>query len=114
MKALPVKFVYAVGYFACPIEEATHVKIHIPGPAGELTLPVIRHGTRQGTNCWTWNGSIDAPTLKPSVLSQGYNGDSVKYRCHTWINDGKAIFLDDCSHELKGQTLDLLDVKVDT
>jgi len=105
MKAKPVKIVQGEGYVGCPVEEATHVTINIPGPNGILTLPVILRGTRAGTNCWTWNGSTDSPTLKPSVLSTGHN-----FRCHTWINEGKAIFLSDCSHEHAGKTLDLLEV----
>lgn len=131
MKAKPVKLVQGEGYVACSIEEATHVTINIPGPTGNLTLPVITHGTRSGTGCWTWNGSVDTPTLRPSVLATGghfmdgysgrcwcdYNREHpnerkvfVCFRCHTWINDGKAQFLEDCSHEFVNQTLDLLDV----
>jgi hypothetical protein len=90
-------------------------------------------GTRQGTGKWTWNGDMEKPDFKPSLLTQSghfapqfkegdscwctYNKEHPNetpsfhcYRCHTWINDGKVIFLDDCSHELKGQTLDLIDV----
>jgi hypothetical protein len=68
---------------------------------------VITHGTREGTGCWTWNGSIDAPTLRPSVLTTGHD-----FRCHSWINDGKVQFLSDCSHEYAGSTLDLLKVEL--
>ncbi|RYD61732.1 MAG: hypothetical protein EOP84_35380 [Verrucomicrobiaceae bacterium] len=64
------------------------------------------NGTREGTGNWTWNGDTEKPTLKPSVLT--WNGTE---RCHTWITDGQAIFLDDCSHEFAGQTLDLLEVQ---
>ena len=103
MKALPVKLIYGQGYEPCTVEEATHVTLNIPGPTGLLTLPVIRSGARDGTGCWTWNGSTDAPTLRPSVLTQGHD-----FRCHSWINDGAAQFLDDCSHEFKGQTIPLL------
>ena len=105
MKALPVKLIYGQGYEPCAIEDATHVTLNIPGPTGRLTLPVILSGARAGTGCWTWNGSTDAPTLRPSVLTTAYN-----FRCHSWINDGAAQFLDDCSHGLKGQTVTLLDV----
>lgn len=105
MKAQPVKLVYGEGYVPCSVDEATHVTLNIPGPTGRLSLPVIQHGTRAGTGCWTWNGSTDAPTLRPSVLTQGHN-----FRCHSWINDGQAQFLDDCSHELANTTVDLLDV----
>lgn len=100
--AKPVRLVYGQGYEPCQIDEATHVTLNIPGPTGRLTLPVIRSGTRDGTGCWTWNGSTTAPTLRPSVLTTGHD-----YRCHSWINDGAAQFLDDCSHELKGTTVAL-------
>ncbi|MGP1680845.1 MAG: DUF6527 family protein [Giesbergeria sp.] len=100
--AKPVRLVYGQGYEPCQIDEATHVTLNIPGPTGRLTLPVIRSGTRDGTGCWTWNGSTDAPTFRPSVLTEGHD-----FRCHSWINDGAAQFLDDCSHEFKGTTVAL-------
>ncbi|MDE2098879.1 MAG: hypothetical protein KGL39_16620 [Patescibacteria group bacterium] len=107
MKAKPVKLVSGEGYIGCPTEEATHITLNFPGPVGLLTLPVILGGTRAGTGCWTWNGSVDKPTLRPSVLTTCH-----AYRCHTWVNDGQAQFLDDCSHELRGQTVDMLGVNV--
>lgn len=106
MKVKPVKLVAGEGYIECPIVEATHVTLNIPGPTGKLTLPVITHGTRDGTGCWTWNGSVDVPTLRPSVLTTNHN-----FRCHSWINDGQAKFLSDCSHEYANMTIDLLDVE---
>lgn len=109
MKARAVKLVYGVGYIPCAVEEATHVKIRIPGPTGHLHLPMITSGTRAGTDCWSWNGSEDSPTLRPSILSTSRDEDG-PFRCHTWVTDGKAIFLDDCTHEYKGKTLDLLEV----
>lgn len=111
MKAKPVKLIYGEGYVDVPVEEATHLTLNFPGPTGLLTLPVIRSGTRSGTGCWTWNGSVDKPTLRPSVLTQGCNEKSpTHFRCHSWVNDGQAQFLEDCSHELRGQTVDLLEV----
>lgn len=107
-KAIPIKILNA-RYVECPVEEATHVTIKLPGPTGKITLPVILHGTRDGTNCWSWNGNVELPTLKPSLLSEG-GWEDTKFKCHTWINDGKAQFLPDCSHELVGQTVDLLPV----
>ncbi len=123
MKALPVKLIYGQGYEPCGVEDATHITLNIPGPTGLLTLPVIRSGTRAGTGCWTWNGSTDAPTLKPSVLTQGtyrltdeehatvMAGEEIeprKFRCHSWIICGQAEFLDDCDHDLRNTTVDLL------
>lgn len=111
MKALPVKNRPPLGYFPCAIEEATHVTLNIPGPTGVLTLPVMLRGTREGTGNWTWNGSIEAPTLRPSVLTQGHN-EQGDFRCHSWITDGQAQFLDDCDHAMRGTTVDLLEAPV--
>lgn len=116
VKAKPVKLVYGEGYKPCSVEEATHVTLRFPGPVGLLTLPVIRSGTREGTGCWTWNGSTDAPTLRPSVLTQGraYDddlNDLGPYTCHSWVNDGHAQFLNDSTHEFAGKTVPLLDVE---
>lgn len=86
MKALPVKLVPVTGYVPCEASEATHVTLNIPGPTGRLTPPVIQGGTREGTGCWTWNGSTEAPTLRPSVKTDSWQG----WICHSWINDGCA------------------------
>lgn len=131
MKARPVKL-NGYGYEECPIEEATHVEIHIVGPSEIRHIPIILKGDRKDTGCWTWNGDIEKPTLKPSILTKSghfdennkgkgcwcdYNKEHPEdpapftcFLCHTWINEGRVIFLDDCSHEFKGQILDLLDV----
>lgn len=106
MKAMPVRLVYGVGYEPCEVPEATHVTLNIPGPTGQLTLPIILKGSRLGSLCWTWNGSTEAPTLRPSVLTEGHD-----FRCHSWINDGCAQFLTDSTHELVGQTVPLHDIE---
>lgn len=119
MKARPCKLVSGQGYVSCPKDEATHITLNMPGPVGLITLPVIQSGSRKDTRCWSWNGDTEAPTLRPSVLNQGTsygNRDPyvkenwITYRCHTWINDGNAVYLDDTSHELRGQTVPLFDV----
>lgn len=113
MKAKPVILVPGEGYQPAPANEATHITLNFPGPAGEITLPVIQRGTRDGTGCWTWNGDTEKPTLRPSVLTQGHTSASEgkAIRCHTWVTDGQAQFLGDCSHELRGQTVDMLEVE---
>ena len=104
--AKPVRLVFGQGYEPCNVEAATHVMLNIPGPTGRLTLPVIRKGARDGSGCWTWSSSTTAPTLRPSVLTEGHG-----FRCHSWINDGQAHFLDDCSHKLRGQVVTLKPVE---
>lgn len=109
MKAQPYREEGA-GYIQCEPHEATHIAFCTPGPFLNRLLPVILHGSRDKSErkpVWTWNGDTEKPTLKPSILTT--NGSS-GVTCHTWITDGKVQFLDDCTHEFKGQTLDLLDV----
>ena len=59
---------------------------------------------------WTWNGSMDKPTYEPSQLTtygDGGKAGLAKYVCHTFIRDGYIQFLDDCTHALKGTTVNL-------
>lgn len=106
MKAKPCKIVSEICYVQCSLEEATHIELNIPGPTGILILPVMLRGTRKNTNNWTWNGSIEAPTLKPSILTTGHN-----FRAHSFITDGKINFLSDSDNEFANKTFDLLDVE---
>lgn len=104
MKAQPM-ILGGKGYEPCQPAEATHLKLNFPGPQGTLIIPVMIGGTREGTQNWTWNGDVEKPTVKPSVKTHGCD-----YLCHSWVNDGQAKFLDDCTHELRGQTVEMLDV----
>lgn len=51
---------------------------------------------------WSWNGSMERPTLSPSINS--WSGDD---RCHSFVADGQIQFLSDCTHALAGQTVPL-------
>jgi hypothetical protein len=55
---------------------------------------------------WQWNGSEESPTFTPSILS---NPDYPAGRCHCFVRDGQIQFLNDCFHELAGQTVALPD-----
>lgn len=82
---------------------------------------------------WTYNNNPYSPTFHPSVLVQSghyakhYDGKGcwcTYYKehpeeeddgfrcviCHSFIRDGKIIFLNDCTHALAGQTVDLPDI----
>lgn len=119
MKAKPMKLVYGEGYFPCEAQEATHVQLHCPGPFPDRFIPVQLKGTRAGTGNWSWNGDIEMPTLKPSILTRAdftvpsdCGGERRAEKvCHSFVNDGKIQFLSDCTHEFAGQTLDLLEVE---
>lgn len=87
--------------------------------------------TTSGADAWTFNGDFAHPTLAPSVLVRSGHycnpgeqpGDCACdfverfpdqepwpwpcARCHSFVRAGRIQFLDDCSHALAGQTMDL-------
>lgn len=99
--------------FWCPgCDEAHHFRV-TPGRNGAV---------------WTWNGDENSPTVQPSILvrsvrpiqngkplrSHEYNGPYPPtegifdpFICHSFIREGRIEFLNDCSHEMSGQTIEL-------
>lgn len=61
---------------------------------------------------WDWNGDADAPTFSPSVFvnAPGPLHNPAVSSCHSFVRDGRIQFLNDCTHALAGQTVDLPDV----
>ena len=57
---------------------------------------------------WRWNNDINKPTFSPSLL---VNKDYPETRCHSFVTDGKIQYLGDCFHELKNQTMELLEME---
>jgi len=107
MKAKPIKNIDGA-LIQCAISECSHVELNFLGPMSMRIIPVILKGSRKSTNCWSWNGDIESPTLKPSILTdQSPEGP----RCHSFVNDGMVKYLSDCTHELAGQSLPLLEVE---
>lgn len=92
-----------------------------PGCDDSHTVPVPPHPL-----AWQWNGSVEKPTLLPSLLVRsGHYAPSWKpgdecwcgkdypfscYLCHSFITDGQIQFLNDCTHKLAGQTVDLAEI----
>lgn len=54
---------------------------------------------------WSFNEDLEKPTVSPSILVYGVEGSHP--RCHSFVRDGMIQFLDDCTHELKGQTIEI-------
>lgn len=89
------------------------------------------HGFSVAGDCrWQFDGNMDRPTVAPSILVQGghyaegHSGEcwctyNAKHpdnpsgfkclRCHSYIRSGRIQFLNDCSHSLAGQTVELPD-----
>lgn len=73
-----------------------------PGCATLHTLP-----TNVSPNAWQFNEDLVKPTFKPSVLMNRGSSNPTRPVCHSFITDGMIKFLDDCTHELAGQTVEL-------
>lgn len=99
---------------------------HCPGCNQKHTVSV---GVGTGPR-WEYNDNPDRPTLTPSILVRtghhvdgkttdcwcAYNAqhpdDPDPFHCtvcHSFVTDGMIRFLDDCTHALAGQTVDLPD-----
>lgn len=56
---------------------------------------------------WTFSGTAQNPTFSPSIRVRWNEGDEPKC-CHSFVRDGKWQFLNDCTHELAGQTVSMV------
>lgn len=66
----------------------------------------FRNGAR-----WVFDGNVTAPTMTPSMnIRIGPFPDGTMHTCHYFLTAGRILFLADCSHELKGTTVDLPDI----
>lgn len=65
-----------------------------------------QHGFNDG---WTFNGDIEKPTVSPSILVNVGRRNPEGHLCHMFVSEGKIQFLSDCTHELAGQTVDMVD-----
>ena len=53
--------------------------------------------------CWGFNGNLDKPTVSPSInVKLGEGGI-----CHSFVDNGYIRFLNDCTHELAGKTVEI-------
>ena len=77
---------------------------------------------------WGYNENADAPTFTPSILVNAkrwhppvtgdnleewkrkpWKQEKVSSVCHSFVTDGKIQFLNDCTHALAGEVVDLPD-----
>ena len=69
-----------------------HVQIKLTGPH-----PV-----------WGWNGDLKRPTFSPSILTRiPWGPERKEIVNHVFIQDGMISYLNDCTHEFAGKTMEL-------
>lgn len=79
------------------------IAFHCPGCESGHSIPVT------GPRKWNWNGSLEKPTLFPSILVNRGRANPTAEVCHSFVTDGRIQFLADCTHRLAGQTVELPD-----
>lgn len=86
----------------------TLMTFHCPGCGYGHSFRIKEGTTRSDATVWNWNGDVDKPTFRPSLLVMG---DPATTRCHLFIQGGQIIFLNDCFHKLAGHTVDMKEDK---
>lgn len=82
----------------------TYLRIFPHGYAEPLELPVsTSEASGRAAGCWTWNGSLTAPTLRPSIKT--WHADETV--SHFWLSDGVCQYLDDSRDGFAGSSLPL-------
>lgn len=84
--------------------ENQHERIvwYCPGCKSHHGVPIPPH-----RRAWSWNSSLDEPTLNPSVVIQ-HNGSV----CHCFIREGKIEFLSDCTHAFAGKIVEMRHIEM--
>ena len=88
---------YSALMFVCPGCESRH------DGGGLHMLPV---NTSETSPAWTWDGNLEAPTISPSIKTEGHDG----YVCHSFLKAGVFEFLSDCTHEYVNQQVHIPDL----
>lgn len=73
--------------------------------------PGCKHNHGVPAERWHWNGDENSPTLSPSVRHyiSAHEGRPEKTICHYRVEAGKIEYCDDCEHELRGQTVEMIE-----
>lgn len=96
LKQYPKEGYHGICSFFCPACKQEHY-IHVKNPG--YPTPV-----------WGFNGDYNNPTITPSIKVEMPDKDKVDI-CHSFIKNGKIEFCGDCTHELRGQTVELPEIE---
>lgn len=104
-------------------EGDTMVAFFCPGCSMQHAVRVGSSGAKPPAGAaWEWNGDMYRPTFSPSILVRGtvpitdaeheriMRGEEVTLRdfvCHSFVRDGYIEYQSDCTHLLKGHTIQL-------
>lgn len=89
------------------VDDDGQVLVECPG-CGMLHGLYIREGDSPRP-VWGWNGDTECPTFTPSLRVR-YGNAKGEQTCHSFIRDGQWQFLGDCTHDLAGKTVPMVEV----
>lgn len=85
--------------------------LHAYCPGCKMDHAIYVKGYQHKAPIWEWNGSFEKPTFSPSLLVRyNWGPEHAKHVCHSFIRDGQWQFLNDCTHDLAGQTVPMVSV----
>ncbi|PFG17179.1 hypothetical protein ATK74_1742 [Propionicimonas paludicola] len=98
--------------------------LHMWCPGCDDLHQIVYERTDRPGDVWQWGGSLDAPTISPSLLVHGHQwaeGESFHKpnhqvapgeatTCHSFIKAGQWQFLTDSTHNLAGRTVPMVPV----
>ena len=68
-------------------------------------------GSGVPASIWEFNGDYEKPTFTPSMGANMKGQFPGRPRCHSFLTDGQWHFMDDSSHGLAGQVVEMISVK---
>ena len=69
---------------------------------------MMRIQSGHGHDTWTFSGTEECPTFRPSLKSHGpfwLDGAWIDYVCHFHVTYGRIEYCEDSTHQLAGQTV---------
>lgn len=99
-------------------------RLHFFCPACRVFHGIPVSTEAQSPGRWYWDGNKDKPSFSPSLAVSTYRMEPpyvfglpkpkeqrrVDTMCHFFIRNGQFVFLDDCTHEYKGRTVDMVNL----
>ena len=79
---------------------------HFHCPACGHAHGVFTSGNEKQVPIWKWNGDEEKPTFSPSI---NCINKQLNTKCHSFVENGNIRFLSDCTHNMKGTTVELPD-----
>lgn len=91
------------------------------GPPGYEGIHILLVNAPEGSGkaSWDFDGNLEAPTLSPSILTNGTRSEDARRnddgtyrfaRCHSYLRNGIFEFLTDSEHPLAGQKVPIPDL----